>query len=145
VLGRGTIDALNVAPAQRVRQLERLRWLPNFGPGPLIMVNPPAYRLWALHDGGSAAPLDMRVVVGTALKIEISLFVGQMRYVEFNPYWNIPRSMLDKETLPKLKRNPAYLTRNGMEKVPSGASAAAPGRQGARAPAPGAEERTGTD
>lgn len=128
VLGRGTIDALNVAPAQRVRQLEltleRMRWLPDFGPGPLIMVNLPAYRLWALHDGGSAAPLEMRVVVGSALKTETPLFVGQMRYVEFNPYWNIPRSILDKEILPKLKRNPAYLAQNGMETVPSGASAA---------------------
>jgi murein L,D-transpeptidase YcbB/YkuD len=55
VLGRGTIDALNVPPAQRVRQLEltleRLRWLPDFGPGPLIVVDLPAYRLWALQNG----------------------------------------------------------------------------------------------
>ena len=82
-LGRRTIDALNVARAQRVLQLEltleRLRWLPDFGLGPLIMVNLPAYRRWALHDGGTAAPLEMRVVVGSALKTETSLFVGQMR------------------------------------------------------------------
>ena len=88
------------------------------------MVNLPAYRLWALHDGSSAAPLEMRVVVGSALKTETPLFVAQMRYVEFNLYWNIPRSILDKEILPKLKRNPAYLTQDGMETVPSGASAA---------------------
>jgi murein L,D-transpeptidase YcbB/YkuD len=133
VLGRGTIDALNVPPAQRVRQLEltleRLRWLPDFGPGPLIVVDLPAYRLWALRKGseeaGSAeAPLEMRVVVGTALKTETPLFVGQMRYIEFNPYWNVPRSILEKEILPKLERNHAYLTQNEMETVPPGASAA---------------------
>jgi murein L,D-transpeptidase YcbB/YkuD len=98
VLGRGTIDALNVPPARRVRQLEltleRLRWLPDVGPGPMIMVDLPVYRLWALNnDAGSAeAPLEMRVVVGTAVKTETPLFVGQMRYLEFNPYWNVPRN-----------------------------------------------------
>jgi murein L,D-transpeptidase YcbB/YkuD len=133
VLGRGTIDALNVTPAQRVRQLEltleRLRWLPDFGPGPLIMVDLPAYRLWALDNGNANpgtddAPLEMRVVVGTAVKTETPLFVGQMRYLEFNPYWNVPRSILEKEILPKLARNHAYLAQNEMETVPAGASVA---------------------
>jgi len=128
VLGRGTIDALNVPLAKRVRQLEltleRLRWLPDLGRGPLIVVDLPAYRLWAFQNGGNEPPLEMRVVVGTALKTETPLFVGQMRYLEFNPYWNVPRSILEKEMLPKLERNPAYLTQNEMETVPPGASVA---------------------
>ena len=128
VLGRGTVDALNVRPSRRVRQLEltleRLRWLPEVGPGPLIMVNLPAYRLWAFADGGAQAPLEMRVVVGTAVKTETPLFVGQMRYLEFNPYWNVPRSILEKELIPKLVRDPSYLARNEMETVPAGASLA---------------------
>jgi murein L,D-transpeptidase YcbB/YkuD len=133
VLGRGTIDALNVPPGKRVRQLEltleRLRWLPDFGPGPLIVVDLPAYRLWTLRNaseeaGSTEVPLEMRVVVGAALKTETPLFVGQMRYLEFNPYWNVPRSILEKEILPKLERNHAYLTQNEMETVPPGASVA---------------------
>jgi murein L,D-transpeptidase YcbB/YkuD len=129
VLGRGTINALNVTPAQRVRQLaltlERLRWLPDFGPGPLIVVDLPAYRLSALQNGsGAEQPLEMRVVIGTALKTETPLFVGHMRYLEFNPYWNVPRSILEKEMLPKLARNPAYLAQNAMETVPPDASVA---------------------
>lgn len=127
LLGRATVDALNVAPARRARQLaltlERLRWLPDFGPGPLVMVDLPAYRLWA-QPQGSTAGLDMRVVIGSALKTETPLFVGQMRYLEFNPYWNVPRSILENELLPKLRRNPAYLTQNGMETVPPSASLA---------------------
>jgi murein L,D-transpeptidase YcbB/YkuD len=125
VLGRGTVAALDVPLARRVRQLEltleRLRWLPDLGPGPLILVDLPAYRLWAFQDG---TPLEMRVVVGTALKTETPLFVGQMRYLEFNPYWNVPRSIVDKEILPRLARNPAYLAQNAMETVPPGASVA---------------------
>jgi hypothetical protein len=68
--------------------------------------------------GSAEAPLEMRVVVGTAVKTETPLFVGQMRYLEFNPYWNVPRSILDKEILPKLERNHAYLAQNEMETVP---------------------------
>lgn len=129
VLGRGTIDALNVPPSRRVRQLEltleRLRWLPDPGPGPLIMVNLPMYRLWAFQNSGSGeAPLEMRVVVGTAVKTETPLFVGQMRYLEFNPYWNVPRSILEKEIIPKIARNPDYLKQNEMETVPANAGMA---------------------
>lgn len=127
VLGRGTIDALNVPPAQRARQLEltleRLRWLPDLGRGPLIVVDLPAYRLWALQSG-SAEALEMRVVIGSAVKTETPLFIGQMRYLEFNPYWNVPRSILDKEILPKLEKNPAWLKQHEMETVPLGASVA---------------------
>jgi murein L,D-transpeptidase YcbB/YkuD len=47
-----------------------------------------------------------------------------MRYLEFNPYWNVPRSILEKEILPKMARNPAYLAQNTMETVPPGASLA---------------------
>jgi murein L,D-transpeptidase YcbB/YkuD len=126
VLGRGTVAALNVPPARRARQLEltleRLRWLPDFAPGPLIAVDLPAYRLWAIRVGSDEAPLEMRVVVGTAVKTETPLFVGQMRYLEFNPYWNVPRSILVKEILPRLEGNPGYLARNDMETVPPGAS-----------------------
>jgi murein L,D-transpeptidase YcbB/YkuD len=125
VLGRATVDALNVPPAKRVRQLEltleRLRWLPDFGPGPLIVVDLPAYRLSALQKGSAEDALEMRVVVG-ALKTETPLFVGQMRYLEFNPYWNVPRSILEREILPKLARNPGYLAQNEMETVPLNAT-----------------------
>jgi murein L,D-transpeptidase YcbB/YkuD len=126
VLGSATIAALNVPLALRVRQLEltleRLRWLPDFGPGPLIAVNLPAYRLWALRlgDRADAPPLEMRVIVGTAVKTETPLFIGQMAWLEFNPYWNVPRSIALGEMLPKLVRDPAWLARNDMELVGAG-------------------------
>ena len=126
--------------------LERLRWLPDFSAGPLIVVNLAPYRLWALHHGSDEVPLKIRVVVDSAIKTETPLFVGQLRYHEFNPYRNVLRSILEKDILPKLERNRAYLTQNGMETVPPGASAGrSPGRPGARAPAPGAEKRAGGD
>lgn len=124
VLGRDTIAALNVPLARRARQLEltleRLRWLPDFAPGRVIAVNLPAYRLWAFDGAQRDKPvLEMRVIVGTAVKTPTPLFIGQMRHIEFNPYWNVPRSILTKEIIPKLERNPGYLEQNDMEVVGS--------------------------
>lgn len=122
-LGPSTMAALAVPPAHRVRQLiltlERLRWLPAVRRGRIVVVNIPAFRLWAFDSAhpGQAEPLEMRVIVGAAARTPTPLFVGQMRYLEFNPYWNVPRSIERKEILPRLARDPAYLRNNAMELV----------------------------
>lgn len=129
VIGAGTLAALNVPLTRRVRQLElgleRLRWLPDFPDGRLIAVNLPSFRLWALELGpGAKNPLiEMRVIVGASAKTPTPLFVGSMRYVEFNPYWNVPRSIEKGEIIPKLARDPGYLGKNEMELVPLGGGA----------------------
>jgi murein L,D-transpeptidase YcbB/YkuD len=42
-------------------------------------------------------------------------FGAEMNEVVLNPYWEIPPSILQKEILPALKRDPGYLERNHME------------------------------
>jgi murein L,D-transpeptidase YcbB/YkuD len=59
----------------------------------------------------------MRVVVGKALDTRTPLLFEQMRYVEFRPYWNVPRSILTQELLPVLRRSPGYLRSHDMEIV----------------------------
>lgn len=129
-LGRETLAALAVPLAHRVRQLEltleRLRWMPPLAPGRLIVVNVASYRLLAFdtarRDGGE--PLEMRVIVGKAARTPTPLFIGQMRYLEFNPYWNVPPSIATGEIIPKLRHDPDYLRKNGMELVsPAGVAA----------------------
>jgi murein L,D-transpeptidase YcbB/YkuD len=142
VLGAASLAALAVPPGQRATQLaltlERLRSLPHLPAGRFVAVNLPAYRLWAF-DSGAGAPeprLEMRVIVGTAARTQTPLFIGRMRYLEFNPYWNVPPSIQASEIVPKLARTPGYLRANDMEIVtPSGtvldgASAAAALRGG---------------
>lgn len=130
--------------------LARLRWLPPPSGRP-VAVNLPAYRLWAfdLNAHSQAQPLEMRVIVGTAAKTPTPLFIGRMRYLEFNPYWNVTRSMAVGEIVPKLARNPAYLAQSDMELVSANGQCCAwrpvtlspgcaPGRRGSdsvRAPA----------
>jgi murein L,D-transpeptidase YcbB/YkuD len=43
-----------------------------------------------------------------------------MRYVDFRPYWNVPRSILTAEVLPALRRNSGYLRAHDMEIVGPG-------------------------
>jgi murein L,D-transpeptidase YcbB/YkuD len=123
LLGRATIAALNVPYDARARQIalamERLRMLPPLGRQRFIVVNIPAFRLFAFDSvGGSGAPaLQMKVVTGKALDTRTPLFLAELRYVEFRPYWNVPRSILLKELLPALRRNPGYLASHRMEVV----------------------------
>jgi murein L,D-transpeptidase YcbB/YkuD len=123
VLGARTFDALATPIARRVRQielaLERLRWLPPIGRQRFLVVNIPAFHLFAFDSaGGTGIPsLHMRVVVGKALDTRTPVLVEQLRYLEFQPYWNVPRSILVGEILPQLRRRPHYLRDHGMELV----------------------------
>ncbi len=123
VIGKATWAALEVPIAQRLRQielaLERLRWLPELPAGALVAVNVPSFRLWALRDvhQANAAALEMNVVVGRAGRTRTPIFMQSMRYVEFNPYWNVPRSILRNEMLPRLWRDPGYMQRERLELV----------------------------
>ena len=39
----------------------------------------------------AAAQLTMPVIVGRAVNArETPVFIGEMRYIEFSPYWNVP-------------------------------------------------------
>jgi murein L,D-transpeptidase YcbB/YkuD len=126
VLTPRTLNALEIPMWRRVRQLEltleRLRWLPPLPAGRFVAVNLPTYRLWGFetHDKTPEPLVEMRVIVGTAARTPTPLFIGQMRYLEFNPYWNVPRSIEAGEILPKLVRNPGYLRQNDMELVTAG-------------------------
>lgn len=132
VLGPATVTALNVAPAQRVKQIElameRLRWLPDLTQRRTVAINIPMFRLWAWDpaDRAGTSPLGMGVIVGRAFNTQTPVFVEQMSHVIFRPYWNVPRSIVRNEILPALARNPGYLQRNEMEIVRGAGDDAAP-------------------
>jgi murein L,D-transpeptidase YcbB/YkuD len=123
VLGRSTLAALNVPYALRARQIalamERLRALPALTGQRFIVVNIPAFRLFAFDSvGGPGAPtLQMKIVTGKALDARTPILFEELRYVEFRPYWNVPRSILVKELLPLVRRRPGYLRAHQMEVV----------------------------
>jgi murein L,D-transpeptidase YcbB/YkuD len=121
-IGKATREQLNTPLTRRVSQLkltlERWRWVPHEFSRPPIVVNIPEFQLRALNEN-YRAEIEMKVVVGRAYRHQTPVFSGEMKHVIFRPYWNVPRSILRAELLPKLRRDRSYLARNGYEVVTS--------------------------
>ena len=108
-LGQGTIDSLNVPMSERVKEfdvsLERWRWLPDNYVQPRVFANLPEFMLRTYNADHSLA-FKMRVVDGAAKgNHDTPVFVRQMRYVVFRPYWNLPPSIVKKEIVPHVSRS----------------------------------------
>jgi len=123
VIGAATLRQLQVAPAARVRQielaLERLRWTPLLQERRMIVINIPEFvlRAYEVDDGRIGVRLSMRVIVGKALDTRTPLFDADLRFIEFSPYWNVPRSIARAEVVPLLRRDPLAWARDGYEFV----------------------------
>jgi murein L,D-transpeptidase YcbB/YkuD len=117
-LGPAAIKQLNEPLQDRVRQLqltlERWRWLPTEFSAPPIIVNIPDFRLRALDENNKVA-MDMRVVVGKALRTQTPVFTRDMTYVVLRPYWNVPPSILRSEIIPAIQRDRGYIARKRYE------------------------------
>jgi murein L,D-transpeptidase YcbB/YkuD len=115
-IGPEVVAAMNVPLEARIRQLalnmERWRWLPRDLGDRYILVNIPEMQLDVFE--GDRIPLSMRVVVGKK-DTQTPIFNDEMSYLVFSPFWNVPDSIAEGETLPSLVNDPAFLERNNME------------------------------
>ncbi len=116
VAGSDFFREINISPQKTIRKLiinmERTRWLPIVRNRHFITINIPAFTLAAYDE--DTVTFTMSVVVGKEMHQTV-IFNGDIKYVVFSPYWNVPASILKKEILPALKRNPDYLKKNNME------------------------------
>ena len=116
VIGAQMLRELNVPLSERIQQisvnLERSRWLPYEATGEYLAVNIPEFKLHAFN--GDSLLWDMNVVVGKSVHKTV-IFSGDLKYVVFSPYWNVPTSILKKEVLPGIRRNKNYLANHHME------------------------------
>ena len=112
------ITELNRPVIDRVQQLrlalERWRWLPHTFNQPPIIVNIPEFKLRAGEMIDKPA-LVMSVVVGKAMRTQTPVLEEDMEYVVFWPYWNVPRSIIRGEMIPKISDDSEYLQRNNYE------------------------------
>jgi L,D-transpeptidase YcbB len=82
---------------------------------------PLSWRVWAwdLLPPNGAPLVGMNAIVGRALRTPTPVLIGEIDEVIFRPFWNVPRSILLGEVLPKIERDPDYLRREDMEIVRS--------------------------
>jgi L,D-transpeptidase YcbB len=118
VISAAIIKEMNVPVQQRIQQLlinlDRMRWMPSKPEGNLILVNIPEFVLHVME--GDKKVFDMNVVVGKDGHSTM-MFTDDLNQVVFSPYWNVPRSIVEKEILPAMQRNPNYLAGQNMEIV----------------------------
>ncbi len=119
VLGAKTLEELNVSADARVRQievnLERLRWMPKSLGKKHLIVNIPDLTLTVVEN--EKAVMWMPVIVGKAYR-KTPVFSARMTYIEFSPYWYVPPTILREDKLPKIQRDPGWLSRNNFEIIP---------------------------
>ncbi|MEO7523912.1 MAG: L,D-transpeptidase family protein, partial [Ferruginibacter sp.] len=116
ILTTELIAQMNVPVEKRIEQIivnmERSRWVPIQVNTDYLLINIPDYKLYAYEN--DIPVLNMNVVVGRDQHRTV-IFNGDMKYIVFSPYWNIPSSILKVEVLPAIKRNPKYLAQHNME------------------------------
>jgi len=121
-INRATVAALNVPIDRRIRQLEtnvvRLRsWSGNLG-NRYVVANIPAAMVETVENGAVAT----RHAAGVGRSDRQSpLLQTKIPEINFNPTWTVPASIIRKDLIPKMRKEPNYLTENRIRIVgPSG-------------------------
>ena len=117
-VGPRSLEELNVPVETRIDQiranLERARWVFRDVEDTYIIVDIAGFHLDLVED--RQIVWSTNVQVGKA-RHATPVFKSTLKYIEFNPTWTIPPGILRNETLPAIRRDPDYLSRNNMSVV----------------------------
>jgi L,D-transpeptidase YcbB len=112
--GSQLVGALNNSdPEKFIRiaiNLDRYKLMPDTLPVRYIWVNLPSFSLHVMDE--DTVVLESKVVVGKP-KTRTPLLSSSISDMITYPQWTIPNSIIIKEILPALKRNPGYLAKKG--------------------------------
>ena len=111
VVGETTFAALNVPAAVRLNQLQtnlaRLQTATRSLPQRFIMVNIPAAQVEAVENGVVAS--RHTAIVGKVDRPS-PLVNSKIHQINFNPFWTVPASIIRKDLIPQMQKNPNYVT-----------------------------------
>jgi len=118
VVGSATRAELNVPVERRIDtiriNMERARWvLRNLG-DEFVLVNVAGFHVYVVREGKRL--WETRSIVGKPYR-QTPVFRGDMTYLEFNPTWTVPPTILRKDMLPRLRSDPGYFARNNFRIV----------------------------
>jgi murein L,D-transpeptidase YcbB/YkuD len=88
--------------------LDRYKHLPAQMPDRYVWVNIPSYRL-QLFDTGMLV-FETKIIVGTAAN-RTPLLNSDIQNIVTYPHWTVPYSIIFREILPNVRRDPGYLKR----------------------------------
>ncbi len=133
VLGKNTIERLNISPRQYIDEiklnLERFRWNDYPDTSQYILVNIPDFRLFIVDNDKNI--FETKVCTGSKrsssyeerMKVfkktkkwkdkpedwETPQMSGKISYLVLNPTWNVPQSIMREEIIYKMRRDSSYL------------------------------------
>ena len=115
VLGQYSYAAMNVTAPVRLGQLEtnlvRLRSMSGFLGGRYVMVNVPAAQIEAVENDRVA--LRHTAIVGM-IDRQTPILNSKINEIIINPYWNAPESIVRKDIIPLMRKDPQYLTKSNI-------------------------------
>jgi len=110
IVGKGTIAALNVPIAARIDQLrmslERMRWVQQDLQDEMLLVNIAGFQQYLVRK--DAIIFQSRIMVGQPYR-KTPIFRDNIEYLVLNPTWTVPPTILAKDILPAVRKNPGYL------------------------------------
>ncbi|MBO9123424.1 MULTISPECIES: L,D-transpeptidase family protein [unclassified Rhizobium] len=127
VLGEFTLKAMNIPADVRLQQLNtnliRLQTFPEELGRRHVMVNIPAAYVEGIEDGSVVTRHN--AVVGR-LSRPTHLVNSKIYEVILNPYWTAPRSIVEKDIVPLMRKDPTYLTKNNIRLIDGKGTEVAP-------------------
>lgn len=115
-VGPGTLRVLNKSVEERITSillnLDRIKWLKQRNSKRHAIVNIPDFMLYFEEDGKLRE--SIKTIVGRP-NHPTPIFSNEVKTIVLNPYWNLPKSIIQKEMIPKLLKNKNAMKRQGIE------------------------------
>lgn len=116
ILGPATLAEMNVPVQTRINQikvnLERARWVLHHLPEDVVITDIAGFEV-SYRRGGKII-WSTKAQVGTPYR-KTPVFKDRIRYLEINPTWTVPPTILRNDILPKLAVDPDYLRQKDMQ------------------------------
>ncbi len=114
VIDKGTYKRIDTSPSKKITlirmNMDRIKRSRESEERVRMELNIPSYRL-NIFDGKHLVD-TIRVVVGKKMH-PTPIFGDKVQYIVVNPWWKIPESIVKKEMLKNLIRNPYYYEKRG--------------------------------
>lgn len=121
VVAKKTLHELNIPIENRIRQIQtnidRWKSMPDTFDTKYILVNLPAGSFELIYK--DSLKLNMKVIVGK-IDRRTPLLKSEVTTIEFNPHWVVPPGVMEKDILPELMKDPAYLEEHEMRVYQNG-------------------------
>ena len=112
VVGGDTLRALNVPAFERLKQLRtnvvRINTFMKDLPSSYLLVNIPGAEIEAVEGGVVVS--RHTAIVGKPER-ETPVLVSKVHELNFNPYWHVPVSIVERDIIPQMLKDPGYLER----------------------------------